>query len=252
MVEEIRAAGGTAVASHDSVGTPEGGVAIVQAALDNFGRVDAVLNNAGIVEMMPFEEIPAENWRRMITTHLDGGFFVSQPAFKVMKSQGYGRFVFVASSAGAFGMPHGTHYAAAKAGVLGLTNNVALEGAPHGILANAVLPFGTTRMAGEPEEGSLLALSGTEFVVPMTVFLASRECTWSHQYYSACAGRYARVFIGAAEGWVPDRSPAPTADDVLAHLGEVGSAEPFTIPGSIVEEMEAVARRIGLGSSALG
>ena len=249
IVEEIRSDGGSAVASYDSVGSAEGGAAIVKTALDHFGRVDAVVSNAGIVEMMPFEDIPADNWRRMVNTHLDGSFYVSQPAYKVMKAQGYGRFVFIASSAGVFGMPHGTHYAAAKAGILGLTNNVALEGRPHGILANAVLPFGLTRMAGEAEDGSLLALSPPEVVVPIVVYLASRDCQVSHQNYSACAGRYARVFIGAAEGWVSDAERAPTADDVLAHFDDVSSTEPFIIPGSIVDEMEAVARRIGLDSS---
>ena len=201
--------------------------------------------------MMAFEDIPAANWRRMINTHLDGSFYVSQPAYKVMKEQGYGRLVFIASSAGAFGMPHGTHYAAAKAGILGLTNNIALEGRRHGILANAVLPFGLTRMAGEAEEGSPLALSPPEVVGPIVVYLASRACQVSHQNYSALAGRYARVFIGAAEGWVSDAGGSPTADEVLAHFDEVSSTEPFTIPRSIVDEMEAVARRIGLASAPL-
>ncbi len=251
VVAEIRSHGGSAVASYDSVGSAGGGEAIVKTALDHFGRLDAVVSNAGIVEMMPFENIPAANWSRMINTHLDGSFYVSQPAYKVMKEQGYGRLVFIASSAGAFGMPHGTHYSAAKAGILGLTNNIALEGRPHGILANAVLPFGLTRMAGEAEEGSLLALSPPEVVVPIVVYLASRECQVSHQNYSALAGRYARVFMGAADGWVSDAGPSPTADDVLAHFDDVSLTEPFTIPGSIVDEMEAVAKRLGLGSAPL-
>jgi NAD(P)-dependent dehydrogenase (short-subunit alcohol dehydrogenase family) len=249
VVEEIRAAGGTAEASHDTVGTPEGGAAIVQSALDHFGRVDAVVANAGIVEFIPFEDIPVENWRRMVNTHLDGAFYVSQPAYRVMKAQGYGRFVFIASAAGAFGMPQGTHYGAAKAGIVGLTNNIALEGAPHGILANAVLPFGLTRMAGDAQEGSLLALSTAERVVPIVVFLASRACSVSHQNYSACAGRYARVFIGAADGWFSGDGVTATADDILEHLDDVTATDPFSIPGSLVEEMEAVARRIGLGAS---
>ena len=251
VVAEIRSHGGSAVASYDSVGSAGGGEAIVKTALDHFGRLDAVVSNAGIVEMMPFENIPAANWSRMINTHLDGSFYVSQPAYKVMKEQGYGRLVFIASSAGAFGMPHGTHYSAAKAGILGLTNNIALEGRPHGILANAVLPFGLTRMAGEAEEGSLLALSPPEVVVPIVVYLASRECQVSHQNYSALAGRYARVFMGAADGWVSDAGPSPTADDLLAHFDDVSLTEPFTIPGSIVDEMEAVAKRLGLGSAPL-
>ena len=119
-----------------------------------------------------------------------------------MKTQGYGRLVLIASSAGAFGMPHATHYAAAKAGIIGLTNNIAFEGEAHGILVNAVLPFGLTRMAtiaGEPEEGTLLAVSTTDTVSPLVVFLASRDCTFTHRNFSACAGRYARVFTGCGE-----------------------------------------------------
>jgi NAD(P)-dependent dehydrogenase (short-subunit alcohol dehydrogenase family) len=249
VVSEVRAAGGVAVSSHDTVATPAGGRAIVETALTHFGRLDAVISNAGIYEMMPFDEIPVDSWRRMINVHLDGSFYLSQPAYKVMKAQGYGRFVFISSSGGAFGIPFAAHYAAAKAGIIGLANNVALEGAPFGILANTVLPFGQTRMAavgGEPEEGSLLALNAPELVAPIVVFLASRDCSVSHQNYSACAGRYARVFVGAADGWYSQREPTPTADDVAAHLGEVTAVEPFTVPGSIVEEMEAVAQRLGV------
>jgi NAD(P)-dependent dehydrogenase (short-subunit alcohol dehydrogenase family) len=248
VTKEICDAGGTAVASDESVRTPQGGAAVVERALDAFGRLDAVVSNAGIVEFIPFEDIPAENWQRMISTHLDGSFHVCQPAYRVMKDQGYGRFVLVASSAGAFGMPLGTHYAAAKAGIIGLANNIALEGAPHGIMANTILPFATTRMAGEPEEGSLLALSTPELVVPMVVYLASRECAVTHQNFSALAGRYARVFLGAADGWYPGRAASPSADDILEHFDEVDSPDPFTIPGSIVEEMEQAARRVGMGA----
>ena len=249
VVDEIRASGGIAVASHESVATPAGGHAIVESALTHFGRLDAVISNAGIYEMLPFDEIPVDNWRRMINVHLDGSFYLSQPAFTVMKAQGYGRFVFTSSSGGAFGIPFAAHYAAAKAGIIGLANNVALEGAPFGIMANTVLPFGQTRMAArgrEPEEGSLLALNDPELVVPIVVFLASRACNLSHQNYSSCAGRYARVFVGAADGWYSQSETAPTADDILAHLDEITAVEPFTVPGSIVEELEVVAQRLGL------
>ena len=105
VVAEIRRAGGVAVASSDSVASPEGGEAIVQTALDRFGRLDAVVSNAGIFNTIAFDALPAEEWRRMLNVHLDGGFYLSQPAFKVMKHQGYGRFVFIASSAGLFGQP---------------------------------------------------------------------------------------------------------------------------------------------------
>jgi NAD(P)-dependent dehydrogenase (short-subunit alcohol dehydrogenase family) len=247
VVEQIRSEGGTAVASYDSVLTPEGGAAIAEAAVSSFGRLDAVVSNAGIMEMLPFEDITPDKFRRMIETHLFGSFHVCQPAFRVMKAQGYGRLVLIASSAGAFGMPHATHYAAAKAGIIGLTNNIAFEGEAHGILANAVLPFGLTRMAtiaGEPEEGTLLAVSTTDTVSPLVVFLASRDCTLTHRNFSACAGRYARVFTGCGEGWVAGKGTIATADDILAHLDKVAATDPYIVPGSLIDEMSDVARLI--------
>ena len=149
VVEEISAAGGTAVASHDSVDSPEGGEAIVRTAVESFGRLDAVVSNAGIFNSIPFDELTPDDWRRMLRVHLDGGFYLAQPAFRVMKKQGYGRFVFISSTAGMFGQHLEAHYAAAKAGLVGLTNIIALEGAPHGILANTVLPTGFSRMVTE-------------------------------------------------------------------------------------------------------
>src|SRR5439155_11726080 len=103
VVAEIRAAGGIAVASYDSVVSPEGGQANVQAALDEFGRLDAAVSNAGIFTTVPFEDLTGEDWRRMLAVHLDGAFHLSQPAYRHMKTQRYGRFVFIASSAGRFG-----------------------------------------------------------------------------------------------------------------------------------------------------
>jgi NAD(P)-dependent dehydrogenase (short-subunit alcohol dehydrogenase family) len=253
VVDEITAAGGTAVASHDSVDSAEGGQAIVQTALDNFGRLDAVVSNAGIFTSVPFDELTADDWRRMLRVHLDGGFYLSQPAFRVMKSQGYGRFVFIASSAGMFGQHLEAHYAAAKAGLVGLTNVIALEGEPHGILANTVLPFGISRMVtetlGDPkalEKNGFFKAIRPELVAPIVVFLASRACDFSHQNFSACAGRFARVFVGLSEGWLAESDSNPTADDIAAHLTEIAATEPFTIPGSIYEEVFAVTERLGV------
>jgi NAD(P)-dependent dehydrogenase (short-subunit alcohol dehydrogenase family) len=149
VVEEIGRAGGVAVASHDSVAAPEGGEAIVRAAIERFGRLDAVVSNAGIFHTVDFEALALADWRRMIDVHLDGSFHVAQAAFRVMRAQGGGRFVFITSSAGLFGQPQSAHYAAAKAGIVGLSNVVAVEGAAHGILSNCVLPFGFSRMVTE-------------------------------------------------------------------------------------------------------
>ena len=253
VVEEIERAGGVAVASHHSVDSPEGGEAIVRTAIDRFHRLDAVVSNAGIFNSAPFDELSPADWRRMLGVHLDGGFHLSQPAFRVMKSQGYGRFVFIASSAGLFGQPLEAHYAAAKTGLVGLTNVIAIEGAPHGIRANTVLPFGLSRMVTETvndpkaiEGSAFLTALHPELVVPIVVFLASRACPFSHHNYSACAGRFARVFVGLGEGWLAEPGSPPTAEDIAAHVGDLSATEPFSVPMSIFEEVVGVCARLGI------
>lgn len=253
VIEEITASGGAAVASYDSVDSPAGGEAIVRTAVDEFGRLDAVISNAGIFNSIPFDELTPDDWRRMLSVHLDGAFYLAQPAYRVMKAQGYGRFVFIASSAGMFGQHLEAHYAAAKAGIVGLTNVIALEGEPHGIRANTVLPFGLSRMVtetlGDPkalEDNGFFAAIRPELVAPIVVYLASLACEFSHQNYSACAGRFARVFVGLSEGWLAPRDAVPTADNIAEHLAEVAATEPFTIPGSIYDEVFAVTRRLGV------
>ncbi len=254
VTKEIEDQGGIAVVSHDSVATAAGGEAIVDQAMDQFGRLDAVVSNAGIFETLPFDELPAENWRRMLNVHLDGSFYLSQPAYRVMKVQGGGRFVFIASSAGLFGQPNSAHYAAAKAGIVGLANVIAIDGAPHGILANTVLPFGYSRMVTETvgdreelgDEVPFLRAIEPELVVPMVVFLASRACTFTHQNYSACAGRFARVFVGLGEGWVAHQGAPPTAEAIDSHLAEVAATEPFMVPGSIFDEVTQICSRLGI------
>ncbi len=253
VVEEIERRGGTAVASCDSVATPEGGESIVRTAVQHFGRLDAVVSNAGIFDTRAFDDLPVEDWRRMLNVHLDGSFFLSQPAYRVMKTQGGGHFVFIASSAGLFGQPNSASYAAAKAGVVGLANVIAIDGAPHGILANVVLPFGYSRMVTETvgdrdrlgDAVPFLRAIDPELVVPMVVFLASEACTFTHQNFSACAGRFARVFIGLAEGWVASGGN-PTAEDIDAHMTEVAATEPFTVPSSIFDEVAQVCTRLGI------
>src|ERR1700691_6350101 len=110
VVEEIERAGGVAVASHDSVDSPEGGEAIVRTAIDSFDRLDAVVSNAGIFNSVPFEELSHDDWRRMLGVHLDGGFYLSQPAYREVKAGGYGRFVFISSSWGVVVQPWGAHH----------------------------------------------------------------------------------------------------------------------------------------------
>jgi stringent starvation protein B len=144
-------------------------------------------------------------------------------------------------------------YAAAKGGLLGLTNVIAIEGAQHGILANTVLPFGYTRMVTgtvpDPkflEESGFLKAIQPDLAVPIVVFLASRACELSHHNYSAGAGRFARVFVGLGEGWLAAPGSKPTADDVAAHLTDVSATEPFSVPMSIFDEVFGICDRLGV------
>lgn len=256
VVEEIVQAGGRAVASYDSVDTPEGGRAIVDIAVATFGRLDAVVSNAGIFSSVAFDELSVDDWNRMLAVHLSGGFHLSQPAFAAMKAQrDGGRFVFISSSAGLFGQPLEAHYAAAKAGLLGLSNVIAVEGQEHGILANTVLPTGFSRMVTETvgdekflaESGFLRAIR-PELVVPLVVFLASRRCDFTHRNYSASAGRFARVFVGLGHGWLAAADSSPTCDDIAEHLDEISETQPFIVPTSIFDEVVDVCDRLGISA----
>jgi NAD(P)-dependent dehydrogenase (short-subunit alcohol dehydrogenase family) len=250
VVEEIRALGGEAVASHDSVASSAGGRRIVETCLDAFGRLDAVINNAGNLRYAPFDELGDDDVEALIATHLLGAFNVSRPAFRHMRRAGCGRFVFTSSGAGAFGNANQAPYVAAKAGLLGLCNAVAIEGEPLGIRANCVLPMAHTRMAEgtpaaglRPQDGARLAAIGRyyarmrpEFVTPLVVYLASAACSVSQQAFSAALGRYARVFVGAAHGWYgPGDTPA-SAEDVRDHLDAIADCSRFSIPVSVLDE----------------
>ncbi len=255
VVDEIGKAGGTAIASYDSVDSPGGGQAIIDAAVGAFGRLDAVVSNAGIFGSAPFEDLSPDEWTRMLRVHLDGGFHLAQPAYRVMKNNGGGRFVFISSSAGIFGQPMEAHYAAAKAGLVGLMNVIAIEGEAHGIVANSVMPTGFSRMVTETvgderflaESGFMRAIR-PELVVPLVTFLASSACTFTHRNYSASAGRYARVFVGLSQGWLADSGSQPTAEDIEAHLEQTSSTEKFIVPGSIVDEVLEVCERRGVSA----
>ncbi|AFM16719.1 dehydrogenase of unknown specificity, short-chain alcohol dehydrogenase like protein [Mycolicibacterium chubuense NBB4] len=255
VVEEIAKAGGRAVASHDSVDSPEGGRAIIDTAVEHFGRLDAVVSNAGIFNSIPFEHLSADDWRRMLRVHLDGGFYLSQAAYTVMMEQRYGRFVFISSSAGNFGQPMEAHYAAGKTGLVGLSNVIAIEGAAHGITSNTVLPTGFSRMVTETvgdekfltESGFMRAIR-PELVVPLVTFLASRNCTITHRSYSACAGRYARVFVALGDGWLADPDTDPAAEDIETQLEDISSTESFIVPESIVDEVLQVCDRRGISA----
>jgi NAD(P)-dependent dehydrogenase (short-subunit alcohol dehydrogenase family) len=236
VVKEITEAGGTAVANYDSVATPEGGEGIVQTALDNFGRVDVVINNAGILRDKSFVKLTPPELEIVLDVHLKGAFFVSQPAFRSMKENSYGRFVFTASAAGIFGNFGQTNYGAAKMGLLGLSNVLAVEGAKYDIKSNVIAPIAVTRLTTELL-GAMADHIAPECVTPLVTYLASDACQQSHECYSVGGGRFARIFIGLAPGYFAGKGAQISAEEIQANIDKIRDPEGYTIPNSITDEM---------------
>jgi NAD(P)-dependent dehydrogenase (short-subunit alcohol dehydrogenase family) len=206
------------------VATPEGGANIVKTAVDSFGKVDIVINNAGFLRDKSFLKLTWDDLDAILDVHLKAAFYVSQPAFAVMKENGYGRFVFTASNA-TFGNFGQTNYSAAKMGLVGLSNTIAVEGARAGILSNVIMPVAKTRMT-EELLGEFANYLAPEFVTPMVAYLCSEACTTTHGAYSAAGGRYAKVFWGLAQGWYAGQEGTPTAEDIASHLAEIEKEAP--------------------------
>lgn len=255
VVTEIAALGGAAVANYDSVATRAGGQAIIDTATSAFGRVDAVVNNAGILRNERFAEMTDEQLMGVLNTHLLGSWYVSQPAFAVMAEQGYGRFVFTSSGSGLFGLRNQANYCASKAGIMGLSSAVALEGRAHGIKSNVIAPVATTRIvagmrAGDigpddtthgPPPGGVELPSGPEYVSPMVAYLASEACEESQQVYSCASGRFARVFVGVTKGWYGPGDRPADADEIMEHLDEIRDRGEYQIPITVVDEGGGIA-----------
>ena len=242
-VKEIIESGGKAVANYDSVATPEGGKAITQTALDNFGKVDIVINNAGILRDKSFLKLEPKDLDAVLDVHLRGAFFVTQPAFAVMKEQGYGRIVMASSGAGIFGNFGQTNYGAAKMGLVGLMNVLAVEGAKYNIKVNAIAPVAKTRLLGD-----LLGPMGDaitpEYVTPLVTYLVSERCELTHEIFDVGGGRYARIFVAMCKGWTAPKGGAPKAEDILDHIDVIRDQKGYFVPDSIIDETKALGEAI--------
>lgn len=248
VVEEIRAAGGEAVASYDTVSTPQGGAGICRTAIDTFGRIDVVVNNAGILRDRSFANMTTEEIHSVVDVHLLGAFHVSQPAFVQMKEQGYGRFVFTASNAGILGNFGQANYGAAKMGLVGLSNVLAIEGVRYNVASNVIAPVARTRMT-EDLLGPFAEMLDPDQVMPLVVYLCSEANPYTHEIFSAGGGRYASFFVGLTEGWFAGARQVPSVEELAMHLDEVRDRSRHHILGSALEELQLLGGTLGAGGT---
>jgi len=199
VVQEIKAAGGDAVVSVESVATASGGKSIVQAAMDHYGRIDILIHNAGNVRYGSLKELSYTDFEAVVDVHLRGAFHVVRPAFPLMCKAGYGRIVLTSSIGGIYGNQRVANYGVSKAGMIGLCNVAALEGAAEGVKCNIIIPGAVTRMA-DGLDTSQYPPMGPELVAPVVAWLAHESCTVTGEMLISIAGRVAKAFIGESPG----------------------------------------------------
>ena len=262
VVAEIEAAGGRAVASHDSIATREGGAALVRTAVDAFGGLHALINNAGILRNNYFADMTFEQIDEVLDVNLRGVFFVTHPAWKLMSAAGYGRIVLTSSAAGMFSRAGSVNYSASKAAMYGMARALSFEGAGHGIMINMLLPRADSAItSGDPVPGmsayyppalkqALSTRRAPEATAALACYLASRACSVSGEAYSSAFGNYSRVFVGRTRGWLAPDANTIAPEDVVEHLDEIRDVDGYGIPLSNFAEVEAVAERLGIDAAA--
>jgi len=240
--KEIEDLGGVAVPDTNSVATPAGGEAIVQTAMDAFGRVDIVINNAGILRDKTFHNMTPELVDPVLDVHLRGAFWVTRPAWIKMREQGYGRIVNTSSNSGILGNFGQANYGAAKMGLVGLTRVLAAEGAKYNIRVNAIAPVAKTRMTEEILGGDFAAKLQPNLVSPIVAWLVHEDCPVSGEIYSAAGGRIARFFIGLTPGYF---SPALTLEDVRDNFEQIRAEEGYIVPAGPGDEFAQLLAAFG-------
>ncbi len=248
VVQEIKDAGGEAVANYDGVHTWEGGAAIIQTAVDAFGKVDIVVNNAGILRDVSFAKLEPEQLDLVLKVHLYGGFHVTKAAWPHMRENGYGRIINTTSGSGLYGNFGQSNYAAAKLGLVGLTRTLAHEGAKYNIMANVIAPVAASRMTEDIMPPQLLEVLEPQNVSPLVGYLAAEDCTDTGRIFSVGGGYIARVAIvegaGAtfSEGFSPD-DVAASWDDVM-NVGITNGAAEFT--SGVMEQTGKIVTALGI------
>lgn len=224
VVAEITSAGGRALANYSDISTVDGSRELIEFTLDSLGRVDIVINNAGILRDADVPELSPANWSHVIDVNLSGPFWVTQQAWPIMASQGYGRIVNVSSAAGLYGNSGQANYAAAKMGIIGLTQTLALEGAPCGILANAIVPIGLSRMFRLPDATGIR----NETVSAAVAWLSHENCSVNGEIFWVRRDRLAQAVIGLTRGL---RDPAMTIESIFESLDKITDTAEVNFPG---------------------
>ncbi len=235
VVDEIKKAGGDAAPNYDNVATIEGGQGIVKTAVDAFGKVDIVINNAGILRDKSFLKMEPELWDLVVAVHLRGAYCVTQPAFAIMKEQNYGRVVLTTSGAGLYGNFGQTNYAAAKMGLIGLMNALKIEGAKYNVKVNTIAPVAASRLTEDVMPPEFFAKLKPEFITPLVTYLASEENQDSGYIFNCGMGWYSRSAIVMGNGaLIGDGSRDIKAEEIrdswkkitdLSGAKEVGSVQ---------------------------
>ncbi len=238
VVDEIISFGGEAVANYDNVATKEGGENIIRCAIDNFGRIDILINNAGILRDKSFAKMEDNMWHPVIDVHLHGAYYVTRPAFLKMKEQGFGRIIFTTSAAGLYGNFGQTNYSAAKLALVGFMNTLKEEGEKYNIMVNTVAPMAASRLTQDifPEE--LLDKARPEYVVPLVLYLVSDKCNVTGRIYNAGLGTYNRVVLGTGPGIMLSKGgEIPSPEEVKENFSSICNLERFKVYKNLTEQL---------------
>ncbi len=226
VVEEIKALGGQAVPNYDNVATVAGGANIVKTAVDAFGKVDILINNAGILRDKSFTKMEEENWDSVMNVHLKGAYCVSRPAFEVMRANNYGRIIMTTSGAGLFGNFGQSNYASAKMGLIGLTNVLKLEGAKYNVKTNVIVPVAASRLTEDVLPPEFFEKMKPDYIAPAVLYMCSEECQDSGMIINATLGYFSRTAVMTGPGAVlSDGKKIPTPEEVMENWSKITSLE---------------------------
>jgi NAD(P)-dependent dehydrogenase (short-subunit alcohol dehydrogenase family) len=226
VVSEIKAMGGEAVPNYDNVATLAGGENIIKTAIDAFGKVDILINNAGILRDKTFTKMDEENWDAVMNVHLKGAYYVSKPAFENMKANGYGRIVMTTSGAGLFGNFGQSNYAAAKLGLVGLANVLKIEGEKYNVRTNVLAPIAASRLTQDVMPPEFFDKMKPDFVAPAVLYMCSEQCVDSGMIINAALGYFSRSAILTGPGAIlSDGKKIPTPEEVMESWNKITSLE---------------------------